>query len=97
MGYRRNAVDDNQQEIVQALRKAGCSVTPTSQAGDGYPDLCVGFRGVNYLLEVKDGSKPPSKQKLTEKQRKWHEQWLGSVSIVNSVEQALKAVGVWES
>ena len=94
MGYRRNAVDANQSEIIDALRKAGCSVSPTSQAGEGFPDLVCGFRGVNYLLEVKDGNKIPSKQKLTPKQRKWHEQWLGSVSIVNSVEQAFKAVGL---
>lgn len=94
MGYRRNAVDANQNEIVEALRKAGCSVSPISQAGEGVPDLIAGFRGVNYLLEVKDGSKPPSKQKLTVKQRKWHDQWLGSVSIVNSVEQAFKAIGI---
>jgi len=95
MGYRRNAVDANQSEIVEALRKAGASVTPTSQSGEGFPDLCVGIRGINYLLEVKDGSKPPSGQRLTPKQSKWHDQWQGSVSVVNSVEQALKAVGLW--
>ena len=91
---RRNAVDANQGEIVDALRKAGCSVAPTSQAGDGFPDLVVGRACVNYLLEVKDGNKIPSAQKLTPKQRKFHKQWLGQVDVVNSVEQAFEVVGL---
>ncbi len=91
---RRNAVDANQSEIVDALRKAGCSVAPTSQAGDGFPDLVVGRAGVNYLIEVKDGNKVPSKQKLTSKQRKFHKHWTGQIAVVNSVEQALEAVGL---
>ena len=94
MGYRRNAKDANQDEIIEALRKAGVSVTPTSQAGEGFPDIVCGRAGTNYLLEIKDGNKPPSAQKLTPKQRKWHKQWKGSASIVNSVETALKAVGL---
>lgn len=94
MGYRRNAKDDNQDEIVAALRKAGVSVTPTSQAGEGFPDLVCGRAGVNYLLEVKDGNKFPSEQKLTPKQVKWHKRWKGSATVVNSVEQAFKAVGL---
>ena len=94
MGYRRNAVDANQSDIVDELRKVGCTVSPLSQAGEGVPDLLVGRAGNNYLLEIKDGNKPPSAQKLTTKQRKWHKGWKGSASIVNSVEKALKAVGL---
>lgn len=94
MGYRRNAVDANQGEIVEELRKAGCTVSPTSQAGEGFPDLVVGRAGANYLLEVKDGAKPPSGQKLTPKQVKWHSEWTGQVHVVNSVEQAFEAVGL---
>lgn len=94
MGYRRNATDANQSEIVDALSNAGCSVCPLSQVGSGCPDLVVGLRGKNYLLEVKDGNKPQSKQKLTPAQKKFHKAWKGQVSTVNSVEQAFEAVGL---
>jgi Holliday junction resolvase len=91
---RRAAVDANQSEIVAALRKAGCSVTPTHQAGKGFPDLAVGHRGKTYLIEVKDGEKPPSRQKLTDDQVRWHGQWLGHKAVVCNVSEALEAVGI---
>ncbi|WP_386681891.1 hypothetical protein [Loktanella sp. R86503] len=87
-------VDDNQPEIIEALRKAGCSVTPTHQAGKGFPDLAVGRQGRTYLLEIKDGSKIPSKQKLTDDQVRWHGAWLGHKAVVRNVGEALEAVGI---
>ena len=93
MPRRAAKVDDNQAEIVDALRKAGCSVTCTHTAADGFPDIVVGRHGVNYLLEIKDGNKPPSKQKLTPDQVEWHDGWKGQKAVVNSIEAALEAVG----
>lgn len=90
---RRAAVDANQKDIVAALRKAGATVTPTHQAGAGFPDLAVGYRGYTYLLEVKDGAKPPSAQQLTKPQVRWHGQWRGHKAVVNSVDAALAAIG----
>jgi hypothetical protein len=58
-------VDDNQRQIVDALRRVGCSVWSLAGVGKGFPDLAVGFRGRNLFLEVKDGSKPPCKRRLT--------------------------------
>jgi len=87
-------VDANQAEIVAALRKAGCSVTPTHKAGEGFPDLAVGYRGATFLLELKDGSKPPSARVLTEAQVRWHGQWLGHKAVVCNVDEALRAVGI---
>jgi hypothetical protein len=46
------------------------------------------------LLEVKDGSKPPSAQKLTPQQEVWHRDWRGHRVVVNSPEAALAAIGV---
>lgn len=86
-------IDANQNEIVEALRKIGCSVQILSSVGKGCPDILVGKNGVNYLIEIKDGKKPKSAQKLTPDQIEWHEKWNGSVVVVNSVEQALKIVG----
>ncbi|WP_372570382.1 hypothetical protein [Ruegeria jejuensis] len=87
-------VDDNQPEIVKALRKAGATVTPTHAAGDGFPDLAVGYRGFNYFLEVKDGNKPPSARKLTKDQVEWHDKWRGQVAVVKSVDEALEVLGI---
>lgn len=85
-------IDSNQNEIVSALRKAGCSVQILSSVGKGCSDLVVGFAGLNLMMEVKDGGKPPSAQKLTVDQVKWHQDWNGTVVVVSSVEQALQAV-----
>lgn len=92
---RRNAkVDANQERMVQALRQAGCSVESLAAVGKGVPDLLVGIRGENFLLEVKDGEKFPSQRKLTPDQVTWHSQWRGQKSVVKNTEEALKAVGL---
>tara|TARA_A100001391_G_scaffold176590_1_gene139858 strand:- start:3816 stop:4097 length:282 start_codon:yes stop_codon:yes gene_type:complete len=85
-------VDANQAEIVEALRMIGASVQPLHAVGQGCPDLLVGWRGIVSLLEVKDGSKPPSARKLTEDQVKWHTEWRGQVAVVENVEQAIEAI-----
>ena len=92
MKRRAAKVDDNQAEIVAALRACGCSVAVTSSAGGGFPDLCVGIQGKNYLLEVKDGSKSPSRQKLTPDQVTFHATWEGQVNVVRNIDEALIAV-----
>lgn len=86
-------VDANQAEIVAALRKAGAKVEHMHAMGGGFPDLLVMWRGVLTLLEVKDGNKPPSARKLTPDQVKWHAEWKECVFVVESVEQALEAIG----
>lgn len=94
-GMRRAArVDDNQGQIVDALRRVGCSVWSLAGVGKGFPDLAVGFRGRNLFLEVKDGSKPPCKRKLTPDEEAFHASWRGHVAVVESVDDALKIVGV---
>ena len=89
-------VDANQRQVVAALRGAGASVQLLHAVGEGCPDLLVGHRGVNYLIEVKDGQKPPSAQKLTPQQEIWHRDWRGHRVVVNSPEAALAAIGVIE-
>lgn len=85
-------VDDNQKQIVKTLRDMGCSVQHLHAVGAGCPDLLVGYKGFNILLEVKDGKKSPSQQKLTPDQVLWHRDWRGTVEVVNSSEQAIIAV-----
>lgn len=79
---RRAKVDANQAEIVQVLRRIGATVQSLAEVGDGCPDFLVGFRGRNYLLEVKDGSKSLSRRRLTEDEQRWHVVWAGQVRIV---------------
>lgn len=87
-------VDANQAEIVDALRRVGASVQPLHAVGAGVPDLLIGYRSMNYLVEVKDGSKPPSARKLTEKQAEWHKLWRGSVLTVTSAKDAISQLGI---
>ena len=75
--------DANEPEIVDALRAVGASVLLIDDI-----DLVVGFRGVNYLLEVKTAT-----GKLNKKQEKFFRGWLGQVNIVRTVEQALGLIG----
>lgn len=90
-------VDANHAEIVKALRSAGCWVLDLSAVGQGCPDLLV--HGPTYswdfrLIEIKDGNKPPSARKLTPAQIEFHAGCRGPVVVVNSVAEALAAVGV---
>lgn len=90
-------VDRNQAEIAAALRNAGAFVQSLAAVGGGVPDLLVGFKRQTYLLEVKDGLKPPSARELTPYQIEWHTNWNGGVCmVVNSVDEALTAVGAVE-
>lgn len=84
-------VDDNQSDIVDALRDVpGCWVEII-----GRPvDLLVGFQGINYLMEVKDGSKSPSRRKLTPAQKTFWEKWTGQKAKVETPEEALAIIGV---
>ena len=84
--------DANQVAVVKALRKIGASVCPLHTVGGGCPDLLVGLRGENMLIEVKDGSKPPSARKLTPDEARFINNWRGTVYVVCSPEEAIKAV-----
>ena len=88
-------VDANQGEICAALRTVGASVHSLAAVGNGMPDLLVGFRRATYLLEVKDGKKKPSARELTPDQVRFHSEWFGGACVVvNSVPEALAAIGV---
>ena len=94
MARRASAVDANQKLIVKALRGAGATVQHLHGVGAGCPDLLVGFRRINYLMEVKDGKKPPSKRKPTPDQVIWHRDWRGNAHVVKSVTEALAVLGI---
>lgn len=88
--------DENESEVVAALRAVGASVQSLAAVGKGTPDLLVGFRGENYLLEVKWPLGTPSRRKLTPDQVTWHAGWKGAAYIVESSAAALRAIGAIE-
>ena len=81
--------DANQAEIVAALREIGATVTDLHRVGGGCPDLLVGYRGVNYLLEVKteDGE-------FTPKEADWFLTWHGQRAVVHTIAEALAVLGM---
>ena len=81
--YSYHRLDANHAEIRKGLEQAGASVVPS-----GPVDLLVGFRGLNYVLEVKT-----AKGKLRPKQEKFLAGWKGSAHIVRTCDEALRAIG----
>ena len=80
-------VDQNQDQIVSALRAAGAYVWII-----GLPvDLLVGYNGQTYLVEVKTNSK----KGLTKLQQVFFEKWAGGcLERIEGPEQALRMIGV---
>lgn len=76
--------DSNHAAITGCFRACGALVTSLAAHGEGLPDLLIQHQGKLYLVEVKDGSKPPSKRKLTPAQKEFHAIWI--VHIITCVE-----------
>lgn len=93
MGYAKRT-DFNQSRIVERFRSLGCQVFVTSSLGKGFVDLVVKapYSHRALLVEVKDGSKPPSQQKLTPDEIKFHNDWFGCVHIIKSEDEATELV-----
>ena len=84
-------IDDNQREIVTALRKVGCEVLSTAAIGYGCGDLLVlGPDKKLYMMEIKNGDLPKSAQKLTPHQIEFHKRW--PVHVVTDWAEALNVV-----
>ena len=89
---RARRTDGNHAEIRTVLRQLGCVVEDLSDVGRGIPDLLVRTpKGRVLLVEVKDGSKPPSRQRLTEEEIGVANRWDGVYLVVTSVDDAIRA------
>jgi hypothetical protein len=86
-GHRKDA---NQRTIERELRAHGMSVLDVHNGPLG--DLWVGYQGVNYLFEIKDAAKSPSRRRLSDKQKDDHEAWRGQIAKVETVEQILEII-----
>ena len=91
-------IDDNQRLIVQTFRDLGAKVAITSSAGGGFPDLVVQYRYPQdgkldtMLVEVKDGSKSPSRRRLTPEQERFHAEFI--CHVVESVKDVFELLQV---
>lgn len=85
-------IDDNQRALVSILRQAGYSVLSLAAIGKGVPDLLVARNGVMWLIEVKDGSKAPSRRRLTPFQKEFHATWRAPILVINSQAEILKFI-----
>lgn len=92
--------DVNHNAIVSALLVAGASVCDLAAVGGGVPDLLVGYRGVNRLLEIKRdqatafGRGKFVNRAVRERQSQWAARWRGRpVVVVTTPEEALAAIG----
>ena len=94
---RRDAkTDANQAAIVEALRAVGCKVKCTHRIG-GFVDIVVWspFTKQIHLIEIKVPG-----GKLTPAEARFHAEWkeaaaLGQLSIEESIDDALDAVGAF--
>lgn len=82
--------DANQDEIVEALEKVGCTVLDLSAIGGVY-DILAGRLGINYLIEIKN---PETRGKLSKSQEDFYQWWHGQRAVATTVEEALFIVGV---
>lgn len=86
--------DNNQSEIVKALRQCGAFVLITSQLKNAF-DILVGYRGKLFIIEIKDGNKPPSQRKLTEGElicKQGFESVGINYHVITSVDEAIELI-----
>lgn len=77
--------DENQVRIVETLRKVGATVQVLSAVGKGCPDLLIGWRGKNLLIEVKS-----KRGKFTPEQVEWWAEWRGQKQVIRSCLEAIE-------
>ena len=86
MSYHKKT-DKNQQDIIDSLRDDGCSVISLHMVGNGCPDLIVGYKGNNYLFEVKsDGGE------LNENEVEHFATWKGQSHVIWNAEEAIEII-----
>ena len=87
--------DRNHAAIINSLRKIpGISVFSTHTIGKGFPDIVVGYKQKNYLIEIKDELKSPSQKKLTSSEVEFKNNWTGQYDIAENLSQILTIIKI---
>lgn len=82
--------DSNHTDIIVTFRACGATVMDTASLGKGCPDAVIGYRGHSVLVEIKDGSKPPSQRKLTVDEYEFQQTWRGKYVVITSVDDVIE-------
>ena len=88
-------VDANHKEVSDAFKKFGCSVLSISTLKN-CGDLVVAKNLKTVVIEVKDGSKPPSARKLTTGEAEFSGKWKGIYVIVKDLSDVIAVVRALE-
>lgn len=94
-GYAQR-IDSNQKEIVKALRGVGAYVVPVHSVKE-FCDIVVAYKSNTYIVEIKDGSKPPSQKRLTPGELKCKEGFNNvgvEYHVIESVDEALELLKI---
>lgn len=86
-----NRADENQAAIIAALEAVHCKCQVVTRQPF---DVVVGRDKRTYLLEIKNPAKPKADRQLTKAQQKFADTWPGHWQKVETVAEALQAVGV---
>lgn len=84
--------DANHREIVAAFRKLGAGVVDLSPLGYGVPDLLVGTRRLNYLVEIKNPGTSYGRRGGNPLQIAWANGWPSPVYVVEDTDDVLALV-----
>ena len=79
--------DRNHGDIVAMARQCGATVVDLGDVGGDCPDLLIGHKGRNLLVEVKDGARPGAK--LEPGQQTFRETWHGQHAVVTCTDELL--------
>lgn len=83
--------DNNHDEIVDALKKAGAKVASLTSIKYGCPDILIGWKGRMIFAEIKS-----KKGKLSPAQIRFFEEWGDSVTILRSIDDAMMLLKDWK-
>lgn len=79
--------DMTEREIVETVRAVGGTVVQISGV-PGCPDLLIGFRGQNFLIECKSPG-----GRLNARQRAFWSVWRGQAEVCWTPDEVLRAIG----
>lgn len=89
--------DANQAEIIEALRAIPeCSVLVLSAVGNACPDILIGYRGANLLVELKnpDVHYNPKLPTMV-KQAEFRKSWKGQVVQAYTLKEIITTMTGW--
>lgn len=83
--------DANHNEVAAEFSRLGCSVLDISQL-KRCADVVVGKNGKSRVVEIKDGSKPPSARELTSGELDFSRSWKGGYDVVENLADVARVV-----